>query len=101
MLALCTMTTLSPVIITLMTPEQVMISLRNNIFTIRAVDLKIILFWTKFYGIERWNIDAGEEKCGPYACTLTYDKSIYENASAIMFHHRSSDWLDTLPTNYT
>ena len=101
MLALCTMTTLSPVIITLMTAEQVMISLRNNIFTIRAVDSKIILFWTKFYGIERWNIDAGEEKCGPYACTLTYDKSIYENASAIMFHHRSSDWLDTLPTNYT
>lgn len=82
MLAVCTMTTLAPVIhITLTAPKQVMISLKNNIniFTTRAVDPKIILFWTKFYGIERWNIDVGEEKCGPYTCTLTYDKSVYED----------------------
>ena len=66
----------------------------------QKVESKIILFWTKFYHSDRWNIDAGQEECGPYTCFLTYDKSVYENASAIMFHHRSSDWLDTLPVNY-
>jgi hypothetical protein len=67
-LAVCTVTTLALVIhITIMTPKQVMILLRNNhIFTTRTVNPKIILFWTKFYSVEGWNIDAGEEKCGPY-----------------------------------
>ena len=99
MLAVCsTMMTLGFITYITMTPRQLLVSF---IFTTRTVEPKTILFWTKFYGSERWNIDAGEEKCGPYTCTLTYDKSIYENASAVMFHHRSSDWLGTLPLNYT
>ena len=100
-LAVSTMTTLAFITYITMTPRQVIVSFRSDIFTTQTVEPKIILFWTKFYGSERWDIDAGEEECGPYICTLTYDKSLYENASIIMFHHRSSDWLDTLPVNYT
>ena len=104
LLAVCTMTTLALVIYITVTPRQAATVLfRSNTFTAQAVEFepKIILFWTKFYASERWHIDAGKEECGPYTCILTYNKSLYENASAIMFHHRSSDWLETLPTNRT
>ena len=84
-----------------MTPRNSnVVSFRNISFTDETGEPKIILFWTKFYKYERWRIDAGDEECGPYVCTLTYDKSLYENASAVMFHHRSSDWLSTLPLDY-
>ena len=81
--------------------RQVIVSFKNDSDATQTVESKIILFWTKFYTSKRWNIDAGEEECGPYTCTLTYDKSLYENASAVVFHHRGSDWLNTLPLNYS
>ena len=63
-----------------------------------ATEPKIILFWTTYYGAKMWRIKAGKEQCGQYTCTLTYDKSLYSNASALMFHHRT-DWLLRLPTD--
>ena len=63
-----------------------------------SVKPKTILFWTTFYGMEKWRINAGKEVCGPYTCMLSYDKNQYESASALMFHHRT-DWLNRLPTD--
>ena len=61
----------------------------------------IILFWTNFYGMENnWRVDAGPVTCGAYSCYLSYDKEQYYRASALMFHHRSGDWLDMFPIDY-
>ena len=59
---------------------------------------KVILFWTTYYGMGRWKINAGREVCGQYTCLLTYDKGQYVKANALMFHHRT-DWLLRLPTD--
>ena len=59
---------------------------------------KVILFWTKYYGSPSWLVKAGKEKCGRYTCFLTYNKSHYDKASALVFHHRT-DWLLRLPTD--
>ena len=48
MLAVCTMMTLALVIHITVTPRQVMISLRSNIFTTRTIDPKIIYFGLNF-----------------------------------------------------
>ena len=60
---------------------------------------KIILFWTKFYTYPTWRIKGERDSvCGQYTCFLTYNKSLYDRASALMFHHRT-DWLLRLPTD--
>ena len=59
---------------------------------------KTIIFWTKLYGSPSWRVKTGMEECGPFTCYLTYNKSLYDNASALLFHHRT-DWLERLPTD--
>ena len=63
-----------------------------------SVEPKTILFWTTYYGMGKWRINAGKEVCGSYTCMLSYDKNQYQSASALMFHHRT-DWLNRLPTD--
>ena len=60
---------------------------------------KTILFWTSYYGQARWRIKSGKEVCDPYTCILSYDKKQYSTASALMFHHRTDHWIQSLPTN--
>ena len=59
---------------------------------------KLILFWTTYYG-GPWRVNTDQVICGSYTCSLTNDKTQYENASALVFHHRTSEWLQRLPTD--
>ena len=69
--------------------------------TTKNPKVAIILFWTLFYDMKNWQVDAGPVTCGPYTCYLTYDKKQYHNASAVMIHHRSKDgwggWAKMFP----
>ena len=69
---------------------------RNEINLTSHSALKTILFWTGFYTKppSAWKIKMGEVGCGQYKCNLTYDRSIFKEADALIFHLRCPSWLD-------
>jgi hypothetical protein len=58
--------------------------------------LPIIMFWTKFFGInyplEQVSTN-GLMQCGDMDCYITNDKRYLKNSSAVIFHGRASDFL--------
>ena len=64
----------------------------------KSRSVAIILFWTQYYDMKNWRVDAGTVTCSPYTCSLTYDKKQYHRASAVMLHHRSTQgWVSMFP----
>ena len=71
----------------------------DEILSNLGIEIKVILFWTNFYGTRSWLVDPGRVACGEYDCYLSYNRNRSLKASALMFHHRVAGWLNRLPTD--